>query len=55
MSYVGSLVSNPHEDIGIPEEGEADSVVIVRGVYDYFHYKCDGFDDVVSVVSSLHH
>lgn len=46
MSYLGSLVSNPHEGVAFPAAGKAEDVVIVKGVYDYFHYKCDGFNDV---------
>lgn len=46
MSYVGCLVSNPHQNITAPDGGKGDDLVLVKGIYDYFHYKCDGFNDV---------
>lgn len=48
MSYLGSLVSNPHDDVNVPEGGKKEDVFTVKGVYDYFHYSCDGYNDVVS-------
>ncbi|XP_026282894.1 ufm1-specific protease 2 [Frankliniella occidentalis] len=47
MSYLGSLMSNPHVGTPLPDNGgKQEDAVIVKGVYDYFHYNCDGFNDV---------
>lgn len=41
-----NLIKNIHEGVDPPsQEGET---VLVKGQYDYWHYKCDGVDDRVS-------
>ena len=45
------LVKNIHTKLG-PPHTSAEDTVLSRGDYCYWHYRCDGFDDVVSINKS---
>lgn len=44
VNYMGDLLRNVHETILPPEPGES---LLIKGVYEYWHYGCDGFNDKV--------
>lgn len=40
-----SRFKNIHEKLPPPAAGES---VLIKGSYEYYNYKCDGFEDAVS-------